>query len=72
MLLQLGEPGVGDEDAFFLGVVVSHGVPLLVRLGDHILHVLIAERADNTKEEVALWETVAQLLLGGQVKPQNP
>jgi len=67
MLLQLGQPGVGDEDTFFLRVVVGDCIAPLVRLGNHVPHVLVAEGANHTKEEVALWQPVPQLFLGWQI-----
>ncbi len=54
MLLQLGEPGVGDQDSLLLVVVFGDGVAPLVRLGNHILHVLVAQGAHDAEEEVAL------------------
>ena len=67
MPLQLGQPGVGDEDTFFLRIVVGDGVAPLVRLGDHVPHVLVPQGAQDTEEEVALRQPVAKLFFSWQV-----
>ena len=67
VLLQLGKPCIRDEYAFLLGVVVSDRVAFLVRLGDHVLQVLIPQGAHYAEKEITLREPVPQLLLRGQI-----
>ena len=54
VLLDLGQPRLGDDDALLLCVVVGDRVAGLVGLGDDVLHVLVPQRAQQPEEELAL------------------
>ena len=56
MLGELSKPSVGDKDALALGIYLLDWVPLLLCLADHILHVLVLESTEDTKEKVSLWK----------------
>ena len=67
MLCELFEPSVGDGDALFLGVVVTHLEALAGSIMDYICHVLLPQSTQDAEEELALWQLVGELFLGGEV-----
>jgi hypothetical protein len=71
VLLQLGKPGVGDEDALLLRIIVGNGVALLMCFRDDVSHVLISQSAQDTKEEVAFGESVTKLFLRRKILAEN-
>ena len=68
MLVEQLEPAVGDGDALLLGVVVGRLEALAGGRVDDVLHVLLAQRAQDAEEELALRQLVGELLLGGEVR----
>ena len=67
VLVEQLEPAVGDGDALLLGVVLAHLEALAGGRVDDVLHVLLAQRAQDAEEELALRQLVGELLLGWQV-----
>ena len=51
----------------FLGVVVTHLEALAGSIMDDICHVLLPQSTQDAEEELALWQLVGELLLGGEV-----
>ncbi len=71
MLHELLEPSVGDGDALAFGVVVTNFVAFVGGLLDDVLHVLLPQSTQYTKEELALRQLVGELLLGGEILRQH-
>ena len=67
MLGELCKPCICDKDALTLGIFLLDWVPLLLCLADHILHVLVLESTEDTKEKVSLWKLAWELFRGRQV-----
>lgn len=67
MLHEFLEPALGDGNALLLWVLLGNLEALLLGLGDDVLHVLLAEAAQDTKEELPLRQLVRELLLRRQV-----
>ena len=62
MLVKQLEPAIGDGDALLLGVVLAHLEALAGGRVDDVLHVLLAQLAQDAEEELALRQFVGELL----------
>jgi hypothetical protein len=71
MLVEQLEPAIGDGNALLLGVVLAHLEALAGGRVDDVLHVLLSQRAQDAKEELALRQLVGELLLCGQVLSEH-
>ena len=71
MLLQLSHPCLWDGYIFLLRVIFRHGVSFLLCARNDALHVLVAQAAHQTEEEISFRQSPRQLLLGWQVFHQQ-
>ena len=62
MFVEQLEPTVFDSDALLLRVVLTHLEALAGGRVDDVLHVLLAQRAQDAEEELALRQFVGELL----------
>jgi hypothetical protein len=67
MLIELLEPSVGDGYALTFWVIFTHLEALAGSIMDDVRHVLLPQSTQYTKEELALWQLVGELLFGGEV-----
>jgi len=67
MLVEQLKPAVGDGDALFLRVVLTHLEALARSRVDDVLHVLLPQRTQDAKEELALRKLVRELLFRWKV-----
>ena len=61
------EPAFSDCDALLLGVFIRDLEPLLLSIGDDVLHVLFSETAEDTEKELSFRQLVRELFLGRQI-----
>ena len=71
MLLHLRNPCLRDVDRLLLRVVLAHRISCLVSARNDVLHVLIAESAHQTEEEISFRQSPRQLLLSWKVFQQH-
>ena len=67
MLVEQLEPAVGDGDALLLRVVLGRLESLAGGRVDDVLHVLLAQRAQDAEKELALRQLVGELLFRWEV-----
>ena len=66
VLIEQLEPAVGDGDALPLGVVLAHLEALAGGRVDDVLNVLLAQRAQDAEEELALRSLLESCSLVGR------